>query len=477
MYSPYRELSPNEHIEALHARTPARVALAMGGQFAKYRHYSLEELLRLAPGLVGRPDTYVSTQSFHGRRKTVNLARLSSLHVELDRHELPAVEVPLELYPTAQTRRGFARRKERPDPRRDLEEVLLALENYRLPGSRGQGRGRRHPLPEPTLAVFSGGRGLHLYWVHSSVPRGALPRWRAMQLLIWSALSPYGADRKATDAARMMRLCGTKHSKTGERARSVYYSSQVWEFDQLADAVLPYTRDQIALWRADTEEKKQRAAKKKEARAEPRGEAPAFSWTWGTLHELELSDVEDVARARGGRFEPGVRNEAVFAAGCALAWLVPAARLHGEIREFAGRYTDLPAGEIQNICAEVVRRAHSAARGETILWRGRPKDPRYTLSHERIIHSLGITGAEMRRLKTLLDDAEKRRRHREREEKRRRDAGAMSRREYEGRAADRRSEAHGMAARGKSNREIADALGITSQRVGQLLKVKAVVKG
>lgn len=476
VYSPRRELLPGEHIEALHAETPARVSLALDGKFKKYRHYSLKELLRLAPGLVDKPDTYVSTQSFYGRRRTINLARLSSLHVELDRHELPAAEVPLDFYTSVSKRRGYGRPRERPDPRRDLEEIVIALENYRLPG-KGAHHGARHPLPEPSLAVYSGGRGLHLYWLHSPVPRWALPRWRAMQLLIWSALSPYGADRKATDAARMLRLCGTIHSGTGEKTRSVYYSSQVWEFEQLADEVLPYSREQIALWRARTQKQKQRVAEQKEARAEPRGEAPAFLWTWGTLHERELADVEGVARARGGKFEVGTRNEAVFTAGCALAWLVPASRLHSEIREFAYRYTDLPANEVQNICAEVVRRTHSAARGETILWGGRAKDPRYTLSHQRIIHSLGITGAEMRSLKTLIDESEKRRRHREREEKRRRDAGSVSRQEYEARAADRRSKAHKMAARGKSNRQIADALGITPQHVGQLLKARPVVQG
>ncbi len=472
VYSPYRELTPDEHIEALHAREtpPARVALAMGGQFKKYRHYSLEELLRLAPGLAGKPDTYVSTQSFHGRRKTVNLARLSSLHVELDRHELPAAEVPLDLYPSAGAadRRGYGRSHDRPDPRRDLEEVLIALENYRLPG-RGGHRGPRHPLPDPSLAIFSGGRGLHLYWLHSPVPRWALPRWRAMQLLVWNALSSYGADRAATDPARMMRLCGTTHSKTGEKTRSVFYSQQVYGFEELADAILPYSREQIALWRARTQEKKQRAAEQKEARADPRKEAPAFDWTWGTLHESELSDVEDLARERGGKFPEGYRNEAVFTAGCALAWLVPPAKLHGEIREFARRYTDLPAGELQNVCAEVVRRAHSAARGETITWKGRPKDPRYTLSHERIIHSLEITGAEMRGLKTLIDNAEKRRRHREREEKRRRAAGAMKREDYEGRAADRRAEARRMASEGLSDSKIAKTLGVAPRTVRHYL--------
>ena len=57
--------------------------------------------------------------------------------------------------------------------------------------------------------------GLALVWLHRPVPRAALPRWRACQQALWHALRHLGADRLAGDAARVLRLVGTRHGGSG----------------------------------------------------------------------------------------------------------------------------------------------------------------------------------------------------------------------------------------------------------------------
>jgi hypothetical protein len=56
-------------------------------------------------------------------------------------------------------------------------------------------------IPEPSY-VLATGRGLCLVWLHSYVPRAALPRWSAMQHALASMLTEFGADKRAVDAAR-----------------------------------------------------------------------------------------------------------------------------------------------------------------------------------------------------------------------------------------------------------------------------------
>jgi hypothetical protein len=74
---------------------------------------------------------------------------------------------------------------------------------------------------------------------------------------------------------------------------------------------------------------------------------------------------------------------------------------------------------------------------------------------------LEITPEEQRQMRTLISPAEKARR---REEKHR-EAGVMSREEYEGRAAWRRSEARRMHAESVPLAEIAAALGVSCHTV------------
>lgn len=49
-----------------------------------------------------------------------------------------------------------------------------------------------------------------------------LPRWTALQHAISYALIPFGSDQNALDASRVLRLEGSRHSKTREWVRHVF---------------------------------------------------------------------------------------------------------------------------------------------------------------------------------------------------------------------------------------------------------------
>ena len=69
-------------------------------------------------------------------------------------------------------------------------------------------------LPLPSFSVKTG-RGIVLVWLHDPVPRHALPRWRLCQQRLLEVLRPFGGDAMCTDAARVLRLVGTRNSKSG----------------------------------------------------------------------------------------------------------------------------------------------------------------------------------------------------------------------------------------------------------------------
>ena len=74
-----------------------------------------------------------------------------------------------------------------------------------------------HELPQPSVILFSG-QGLQLIWKISD-DRNALPTWKRVEAFFHHVLIPFGADPKATDASRILRMPFTKSSKTGEEIK------------------------------------------------------------------------------------------------------------------------------------------------------------------------------------------------------------------------------------------------------------------
>jgi hypothetical protein len=198
-----RLITPADHALALHPAGLGRVNIAhrlQGGQGGGWRETSVPvaDLAYAVRHLAGEPDAYLTQNRFFGRRRLV--ARLA---------ELDALFVDLDYYRTAHAGAH---------PRHVLDLAAAALEAERIP---------------PLSFAVSTGRGLALVWLHRPVPRAALPRWRACQGALWHALRHLGADRLAGDAARVLRLVGTRHGGAGTPVEAITPVGEAWDFDRL----------------------------------------------------------------------------------------------------------------------------------------------------------------------------------------------------------------------------------------------------
>jgi hypothetical protein len=97
--------------------------------------------------------------------------------------------------------------------------------------------------PRPVVMTRSAGRGLALVWLHSPVPRAALPRWNACQKHLYETLKPLGAECKALDAARVLRMVGTRNTRAANAPVACLETrtQAYWKFDVLAHEILPRT--------------------------------------------------------------------------------------------------------------------------------------------------------------------------------------------------------------------------------------------
>ncbi len=419
------QFTPLMHGEALHGEGAPRhhVVIAQAQPRWRQRAYRVETLPEVLPELAGAGDVFISQGRFWGyRREVAQLAGISALWSDLDCHNVPRL-------------RGM-------HPLGVLQEALALLEQAKV--------------PQPSLAIFTG-RGLAPLWLHSAVPRAALPRWNACQRRIFETLKPLGADAGAKDAARVLRLAGSVNRKSGMVVEALRPPGEVWAFDDLADEVLPLTREELAEVR---DLRIQRARRGPERRLW----TPGDGLTVATLWEARLSDLQLLLRLRWDAEElpPGQRDKWLFVAGCGMSWLaadpgVMRRELYSLAREVGG----WPEGETASRLHAVVRRATMAKDGEKVAYRGAEVDPRYRISTSTIQESLEITAAEERHMSTLISPTEKARRRTEKA----RASGVIAREEYVGRAARRRREASRRAAEGESFKQIAASLGVSVHTV------------
>jgi hypothetical protein len=382
---------PEDHARVLHTGGLGRVTLAWrdGG---RWREHSVPaaDLAYAVRHLAGRDDVYLSQNRFRTRRRTVaTLAQLDALFADLDHYRTP-----------------FAHLR----PRQLLDAVLQVLDEARV--------------PPPCFAVATG-RGLALVWLHAPVPRAALPRWRACQRRLCDLLRPYGADPLATDAARVLRLIGTRHGASGVPVEALTPAAAPWDFDALADEILPLGRDRLVSLRLE------RARRRADRRLVMR---PPWTFDGASLWEGRLTELQRLLDHRWlGVLPPGQRDTWLFVAGIGASWLTPPPVLRRELYALARQVGGWSEAEAGARLQAVFARAEAAARGERVEWRGRPIDPRYRLRDATIVEWLAITEAEMRALglRHLVTADLKCEHERVRGERRRRAAGAVPRAVYE----------------------------------------------
>jgi DNA-binding CsgD family transcriptional regulator len=417
---------PADHARILHPpERPGSVAVARKLSPEKWeeRAYPIGELSNVLPALAGVDDVYLSTQRFWGWRRITQLAELGALYVDLDYYKRPALQA---MHPLA-----------------ILEDAQGYLERARIPA--------------PSLAISSG-RGLYLLWLHGPVPRAALPRWNACQKELWESLKPLSADRQALDAARVLRVIGTRHSGAGMLVEALTPPGEVWDFDALADEILPWTRAEMHDLRT------QRALRRPQ---EPPRKPPQ-GYSAETLWEARLSDLQTLRRIRWfGELPPGQRDLWLFVAGVAMSWLVEPFLMTRELFALAREAGSWSEPEAASRMQAVFKRAHMARRGQRLEFGGVEIDPRYRFRSQTIIELLEITSEEERQMITLISEDERRRRDRERKEQERRRAGVQDRAAV---AAQRNVEAHKLRSEGQSVSQIAQALGLSKRQIQRYLK-------
>jgi hypothetical protein len=316
-------------------------------------------------------------------------------------------------------------------------------------------------LPSPSV-VLDSGRGCWFLWIfdrslaiNKTTRKSAnwLPQWQVAQHCLNDLLAKYGADPRAVDASRYMRMPETMNSKNGSIARS-------WVSTDSKGRALNYKfTDLKKLFNEQT----QTSRKRSKGSGRPHGLIDGVDTLLNayTLSHNRMKDFETLIKKRGGKRLNDMRKRFID------CYLVEAAHycksrdtLLQTVDHFVDEYIENPkeyktlyrqlyARKIER--TDYVRRQLSAVNVDGTKVREfeflKEKDRSWNQNENRFIHSnkrivrmLEITQGEMRKvsrrpyLVTLINKSEKALRRRERD-------GSMPRTDYQGRSENRRTEA------------------------------------
>jgi len=368
------DLGPRDHFQLIHGGHRANVAVATlyGSRWDEQMHPHGEAgfvLEAVASECYDHLDAFFSQSGFRGQRRRIgNVDALTSLWVDLDFYNDPRYS---DLKP---------------------EEVLDQVH-------------KANPwLPHPTLLIDSG-RGCYLVWcLTKPLSPDQLPQWQMIEDALVSHLAPFGADPKAKDSTRVLRLTGTMHTLAGRPVQGTHLADPI-PFAEIKTAV-----EQNVL------EPKPAPSRKPKRQARKRGPVYKIRSEY-TLHYQRLQDCYTLASSRAPMTDG--RHRMLYAFAISAAWYCPTVeRLVEEITDFAGKYfapdPKYTGDRLQRRVQSVIDRMAAAKGGETILWNGQERDPRYKARNQTLISMLEITPEEQRGLSTIISPVEKARRRTER---------------------------------------------------------------
>ena len=398
-------------------------------------------------GLLDRKrDSYLTQAEFKRRsRAMVNFLRISNSFVDLDTYKMPIF-------------------RDRPKERLK-EELPWAVRIFCSDNK----------IPSPNLILFSG-QGIYLKWIYDRpIPFAAFAKWNLVQRELIKRLAPMGADPNAVDVARVLRIEGTVNTKSGLFCEVVHDDGGSWNFDDLADEVLPLTGEQLREIREDRrtrrEIKNMRDANPEQVRKTMRR---VSEFTIQTLAADRLWDIQSVivpAEYGPDGIPNGshMRDAFLFqGAVCIAKFAKNTVHFERELREYHRNIApSMPWKDARSSTSTIRKKL------ETSLKEGR--DARYRMmKNDRLVEFLMVSPETQRQCKTIISKEIKRERDTETTRKTRREQGVIERGEYE---AKRKGElerniqrARELRDEGMSRKEIAAVMGKSAPMIDVYLR-------
>lgn len=330
----------NNYINTLHKDSEGYITVAKMGN--RWQQYYFEGINDLSINLKGK-DVYISQNTFNNKsRRLIHLKELKALYIDIDCYKMNLSK----------------------------EAVKYFMENDLY----GQ-------IPVPNMLIDSG-RGLYYIIFLENTMAEELPKWQLVEKYLYEKLKDLGADNKALDATRVLRVTGTVNSKNNSIVKVIDTYDYQYTLDEIIENYIPEIVE-------DRKEKQ----KPKGVRKKGRKKKFVSLFTLYKLYYTRFKDIKKLVEIRNYEMT-GYREVTLFL----LRYFMNV--YHGdddlvmeEILEINNSFTEPLEKD------EVFKATLSGATRAT--------ENVYKYSNDKLIKLLDITPLEQKQMATIISKSEK----------------------------------------------------------------------
>lgn len=352
----------NNYINTLHKDSEGYITVAKMGN--RWQQYYFEGINDLSINLKGK-DVYISQNTFNNKsRRLIHLKELKALYIDIDCYKMNLSK----------------------------EAVKYFMENDLY----GQ-------IPVPNMLIDSG-RGLYYIIFLENTMAEELPKWQLVEKYLYEKLKDLGADNKALDATRVLRVTGTVNSKNNSIVKVIDTYDYQYTLDEIIENYIPEIIE-------DRKEKQ----KPKGVRKKGRKKKFVSLFTLYKLYYTRFKDIKKLVEIRNYEMT-GYREVTLFL----LRYFMNV--YHGdddlvmeEILEINNSFTEPLEKD------EVFKATLSGATRAT--------ENVYKYSNDKLIKLLDITPSEQKQMATIISKSEKYYRNNKNRREQRRNKEGLTKRE------------------------------------------------
>lgn len=393
-----RQIYDIDSLEIVHNQSEGYITLAskINGIYSQH-HYKSKYLKEHREDLINnKTNVYISQNTFFKpQRRVENIKELNAIFIDIDCYNKNYTKEAVKFF---------------------IEKDLNGI------------------IPRPTMLIDSG-RGLYYIIKIEPVPSKALPLWYAVQRYIYNHLSEFGADSKALDPTRVLRITGTINSKTNTKVKVIDYEEYTYTLREIQENYLPELKE-----------------KKQKSKGRPKKVVSLYNEY--SLYHSRFNDLIKICELRGYDME-GCREVTLF-----LYRYFTCCFMEDEIQalectlELNKQFTK-PLQE-----NEVVKHTKSAEVAYKVK--------KYKFKNSTLIDWLGITEEEQKHLKSIIGKNEKYKRNNLRRQENRKNENGLTSREQE--KQNKINLVKKLYEKGYKQVEISEKLQLTKGRVSQIVK-------
>ena len=330
----------NNYINTLHKNSEGFITVAKMKKH--WQQYYFEGINDLSINLNDK-DVYISQNTFNNKsRRLIHLKELKALYIDIDCYKMNLSK----------------------------EAVKYFMENDLY----GQ-------IPVPNMLIDSG-RGLYYIIFLENTKVEDLPKWQLVEKYLYEKLKDLGADNKALDATRVLRVTGTVNSKNNSIVKVIDTYDYQYTLDEIIENYIPEVNE-------DRKEKQ----KPKGVRKKGRKKKFVSLFTLYNLYYTRFKDIKKLVEIRNYEMT-GYREITLFL-----------------VRYFLNVYhgdDDLVMEEvleINNSFTEPLEKDEVFK--ATLSGATRATENVYKYSNDKLIKLLDITPSEQKEMATIIGKSEK----------------------------------------------------------------------